>query len=327
MIMNVGLIYAITTSLMTMDSTTVDTIKSIASFDAKSFNEHIAYMKEVNNNDVLKTELKVIAQSSGYKPASLELDDLKSISPEAKEFISKRTGHPTKTELDMLGSIYQLPKGLLHSVMIKESNGNKNALSHKHAKGLFQFTEETAREFGLYVDGKDMRTDEWLSADASARYLSWIFTYFHADKDRFDIDNYRYVLAGYNAGIGKVKRGKTLVIPNYRETKDYVRIVIGFAEGKYYKVKRGDRLNLIAKNNNISVSKLKLLNNGVQNTNLIAETYLLVDKSFKPKYTVKSGDSLYAIAKRHSTSVETLMVQNSLTNNIIKIGQELAIPY
>lgn len=325
--MNVGLIYAITTSLMTMDSNAIDSFKSIASFDAKSFNEHVAYIKKVQNDDTLKTELTVIAKTNGYKPASLDLEDLKSISPEAKEFIARRSGHPTKLELDMLGAIYQLPKGLLHSVMIKESNGNRNALSHKNAKGLFQFTEETAREFGLYVDGKDMRTNEWLSADAAARYLSWIFTYFHADKDRFEIKNYRYVLAGYNAGIGKVKKGNVLVVPNYKETKDYIRIVMGYAEGKYYKVKRGDRLNKIAKNNDISLAKLQVLNNGVKDTTLIAETYLLIDKTFKPKYTVQSGDSLYGIAKRHSTSVEMLMAKNSLSNNLIKIGQELTLPY
>lgn len=323
--MNIGFLYAVTTTIFSPSN--FETIKDVLSIDRENLNVQIAMMQE-KDDAMLEADLKSIVLT-GVKTADLSLGSLKSPTKEGLEFISKMKGHPTKESLDALGSIYQLPNGLLHSVMIKESNGNKNALSNKNAKGLFQFTSNTAKEFGLFVDGKDLRTDEWRSAEASARYLSWIFTYFHKDKSRSDIDNYRYVLAGYNAGIGNVKNGSTLKIPNFRETQDYVRLVIGYAEGKYYKVKRGDRFRSIAKEKGLSQAQLSAMNNGVSQLSLIAETYLLVDKESteEARYIVKAGDSLYGIAKRHATSVETLKVKNALSNNMIKIGQALAIPY
>jgi LysM repeat protein len=43
-------------------------------------------------------------------------------------------------------------------------------------------------------------------------------------------------------------------------------------------------------------------------------------------YTVKRGDALAIIARRFHTSVEQLKQVNGLTNNLIRIGQELTIP-
>lgn len=324
--MNVGLLYAITTTMLTTNSFVA--LKEMMSWIGEDGQSQFAQIQKTETVETIsKSDLKYIMMFENVH-ASLALEDLKVPSKEGLDFIKGKEGLPTKAELDMLGSIYQLPEGLLYSVMVKESNGNKYAVSEKNAKGLFQFTKETAEEFGLIVDGKDMRTSEWLSAETSARYLAWIFGYFHPQKDRNDMENYRYVLAGYNAGIGNVKKGNRLSIPNFKETQDYVRLVIGYAEGKYYKVKRGDTFKRIASKNGLSQSKLSMMNNGVSQHTLIAETYLLVDTSENDvKYTVQKGDSLYGIAKRHDLSIETLKVANALPNNIIKIGQTLLIPY
>ncbi len=264
------------------------------------------------------------------KKAELGLKALKRISPEARDYISNKEGLPTLKELNELGSIYSIPEGLLYSVMLKESNGDTFAESNKRARGLFQFIPQTAKDFGLIISGKDFRTDEWRSADAAARYLAWIFTYFHNGEDRLDVENYKYVLAGYNAGIGKVKRGglNSLRIPNYTETKDYVRIVIGYTKGDYYKVKKGDTLYKIAKLHNLTRKEVTRMNDGVNQKTLIADKYLLVNKSkASDSYQVKKGDTLYGIAQRHSTSVPELLLVNSLKNNMIRVGQELSLPF
>lgn len=266
------------------------------------------------------------------QPVSLDLRSLKRTSPEVQDFISGKSGMPTKSDLNRLSKFYSLPEDLLYSVMMKESEGNKNALSHKKARGLFQFISQTAKDFGLIVEKNgreiDLRTNEWKSADAAARYLSWIFTYLHSDKDRLNPDNYNYVLAGYNAGIGVVKRGSTLKVPNYKETKDYVKYVIGHTKGDYYKVKKGDIFRKIATKYEMDSTTLTRLNSGVSQTTLKAGSYLLVNKQIeKNNYIVKKGDSLYGIAKKHEISVQDIVIANALPDNLIKIGQELSMPF
>ena len=137
---------------------------------------------------ILDTEIE---KKDLYTVKDFNLKNLKSMPVEVESYILSKNGHPSKEDLNKIGSIYSLPEGLLYSVMIKESEGNKNAVSNKDARGLFQFMKETATDFGLIVNGKDYRTDEWRSAEASSRYLSWIFTYFHPEKDRSDINNYK----------------------------------------------------------------------------------------------------------------------------------------
>lgn len=269
-----------------------------------------------------------IGKSNLYTVKDFNLKELKSMPVEIESYILSKKGHPSKEDLDEIGSIYSLPEGLLYSVMLKESEGNKNAVSHKNARGLFQFMKETATDFGLIVNGKDYRTDEWRSAEASARYLSWIFTYFHPEKDRLDIDNYKYVLAGYNAGIGVVKNRNKLSVPNYKETRDYVKYVIGYAKGDYYRVQKGDLFRKIAKNHDLEIHSLARMNNGVSQRTLKAGSYLLVNRNEGyGNYVVQKGDSLYGIAKRHSVSVNDIKIVNSLSNNLIKIGQELTMPF
>lgn len=295
--------------------------------------EEIELNMEIENGFVMLETMKqekLDPPTVKLERASLDLNSLKRISPQAREYISEKNGLPTLKELNELGSIYSIPEGLLYSVMLKESNGDRFAESNKSAMGLFQFIPQTAKDFGLIVAEKDFRTNEWRSADAAARYLAWIFTYFHDGENRLDVDNYKYVLAGYNAGIGKVKRSglNSLRIPNYTETKDYVRIVIGYVKGDYYKVKKGDTLYRIAKIHNLTRKEVTKMNNGVKQKTLIADKYLLVNKSKAyDSYQVKKGDTLYKIAEIHSTSVNELLLANSLTNSMIRVGQELSLPF
>ena len=106
----------------------------------------------------------------------------------------------------------------------------------------------------------------------------------------------------------------------------------------YYIVKKGDTLYSIARDNNLSVSELKQLNNLTSNTlNVGQRLKIKSDATVSPIeptqpsdtlniYTVKSGDSLYSIARKYNVTVNDLMKYNNLTSNLLSIGQQIRIP-
>ena len=89
-----------------------------------------------------------------------------------------------------------------------------------------------------------------------------------------------------------------------------------------YIVKRGDTLYSIANKYDITVDKLKELNNLTSNTLSIGQI-LKVSEETPNTYTVKKGDTLYSIAKRFKTTEENLMDLNNLTNTNLSVGQVL----
>ena len=94
-----------------------------------------------------------------------------------------------------------------------------------------------------------------------------------------------------------------------------------------YTVKKGDSLYSIANRYNTSVSTIMNLNN-LKNTNLSIGQQLKIPSSNNTStttYIVKSGDNLYAIAKKFNTTVDTIKRKNSLTSNLLSIGQKLII--
>ena len=102
-------------------------------------------------------------------------------------------------------------------------------------------------------------------------------------------------------------------------------------ESDYYIVKKGDTLWSIAKNNNISVSNLKSLNNLTSNMLSIGqklklkEVYDNVIPEIPNTYVVEKGDTLYSIANKYNTTVDNLKKINNLIDNTLSIGQILLI--
>lgn len=111
---------------------------------------------------------------------------------------------------------------LIHAVVQAESAYNSKAKSSAGAMGLMQLMPATAKRYGV--------SDIWDPAqnlEGGARYLRDLLDMFK--------NNLRLALAAYNAGEGAVKKYGNR-IPPYRETRDYVRKVIGF-----YRTERNNR--------------------------------------------------------------------------------------
>ena len=97
----------------------------------------------------------------------------------------------------------------------------------------------------------------------------------------------------------------------------------------YYKVKSGDTLWSIARNNGVTVNELKEANNLTSNSLSIGQLLYIPKEEIQTEetkiYTVKSGDTLYSIARKYNLSVDELKRLNNLTSNSLSIGQKLKI--
>ncbi|WP_039017646.1 lytic transglycosylase domain-containing protein [Halocynthiibacter namhaensis] len=105
---------------------------------------------------------------------------------------------------------YSIPEDLFLRLVQQESNWNPNARSSAGAIGLAQLMPGTARILG--VNPRNPREN----LDGGARYLKTQY-----DKFR----SWRLALAAYNAGPGAVEKHGG--VPPYRETRNYVRRILG----------------------------------------------------------------------------------------------------
>lgn len=103
-----------------------------------------------------------------------------------------------------------IPEDLFLRLVQQESGWNPNARSHKGAMGLAQLMPATARY--LRVDPNDPRDN----LEGGARYLAEQYRTF---------GSWRLALAAYNAGPEAVRKHNG--VPPFRETRNYVRIILG----------------------------------------------------------------------------------------------------
>jgi soluble lytic murein transglycosylase-like protein len=110
---------------------------------------------------------------------------------------------------------------LLQALIATESGFDSRAVSPKGAVGLMQLIPPTAERYGVKA-GKDASiekklTDPRVNIRAGASYLSDLIKMFPGQIE--------LALAAYNAGEGAVQRAGNK-IPNYPETKNYVKTVM-----------------------------------------------------------------------------------------------------
>ena len=119
--------------------------------------------------------------------------------------------------LSDVGTRYGVDPAFLRAVAQVESHFRADAVSSKGAIGLMQVMPGTGASLGLSRPAQQLREAQ-TNLEAGARYLKRLQRHFG--------NNLPLVLAAYNAGEGAVvKYGNN--VPNYPETKDYVRRVMG----------------------------------------------------------------------------------------------------
>ena len=109
---------------------------------------------------------------------------------------------------------YRLDPALLRAVIKTESNFRQHAVSHKGAVGLMQLTPATAttlRVNDVYDSIQNIR--------GGAKQLRHLLNLYQGDLP--------LTLAAYNAGVHRVKDHK---VPRIRETRTYVKRVLGYYE-------------------------------------------------------------------------------------------------
>lgn len=94
-----------------------------------------------------------------------------------------------------------------------------------------------------------------------------------------------------------------------------------------YTVVKGDSLWSISKRYGVTIDDIIQLNNLNTIDLKIGDTLLIPStETTTETYTVKRGDSLWSIAKANNISVDQLKEANTLTSNLLSIGQILIIP-
>ncbi|RPE71461.1 soluble lytic murein transglycosylase-like protein [Pacificibacter maritimus] len=105
---------------------------------------------------------------------------------------------------------HNVPADLFLRLIQQESGWNANAKSHKGALGLAQLMPQTAKVLGVNPN------DPHQNLEGGARYLRQMYNKF---------GSWRLALAAYNAGPGAVE--KYGGVPPYKETKNYVSVILG----------------------------------------------------------------------------------------------------
>ena len=141
----------------------------------------------------------------------------------------------------------------------------------------------------------------------------------------------------------KLKIGEPSVAISQKEsvvTKPIANKPEFIAKSTVYKVKKGDNLNSIAREFNVTSDELKEVNNLASNKVSVGQKLRIVgavvatakepvDKSepvTKPAvYKVRKGDNLDAIAHKFNVTVDELKEANNLSSNKVSVGKKLKI--
>lgn len=132
---------------------------------------------------------------------------------------NKRHYHASVSDQELEGAVaqysqeYHLSTALLMAVIKAESDFNPTVVSKAGAVGLMQLIPETANRHGV-LDVYDAREN----IGGGAKHLRYLLDRFHG--------NVQLALAAYNAGERNVDRYRQ--IPPFKETRDYVKKVLGF---------------------------------------------------------------------------------------------------
>ncbi|MQY41334.1 transglycosylase SLT domain-containing protein [Epibacterium sp. SM1969] len=166
-----------------------------------------------NRRDLFASQARVLDQRAADQYKGSERLKPQSYKIELTPTKLRYTGSYKGQYLSVARSVarkHGVPEELFLRLVQQESNWNPRARSHKGALGLAQLMPATAAVLG--VDPTKPREN----LEGGARYLAQQFRKF---------GSWRLALAAYNAGPGAVE--KYGGVPPYKETKDYVRKILG----------------------------------------------------------------------------------------------------
>lgn len=152
---------------------------------------------------------KQYRNSIKYKPGNPKLTATGSTSASIPSYRGKYRGvhlNAAKSAARKHG----IPENLFLRLVQQESGFDPKARSHKGAIGLAQLMPGTARSLGVNPHDPNQ------NLEGGARYLKKMYQKF---------GSWRLALAAYNAGPGAVEKHNG--VPPYKETKNYVKIILG----------------------------------------------------------------------------------------------------
>lgn len=145
---------------------------------------------------------------------------------------------------------YGIDPYLVAAIINVESNYDKNAISHKEARGLMQISETTGHWASEVLSIDDFDLNLLFEPKTNIMIGTW---YLNVLSKEFN-NNIQLILAAYNGGSGNVTKwlnneeycedGKTLKKIPFEETEEYVQKVL--KNEKVYKVLYKDRFDKVA---------------------------------------------------------------------------------
>ncbi len=145
------------------------------------------------------------------KPMRIQLEPAKmqKIDPQKRKLIDEAVRKASEK--------YSVPEKLIYGIIKMESDFNPDLVSSKGAVGLMQLMPGTALEMGvrhIYDIEENIM--------GGVKYLSQLINRFK---------NWKLAIAAYNAGPSAVEKYKG--VPPYKETRNYVRKVLAYIDGRY----------------------------------------------------------------------------------------------